>query len=130
MASAYNIPLSIFRNREWLQQFTIQNADGSPVQLLGDALALIVMKKGYVMLASIEPASVDLTTGVIVFLFSDTETGTLVPSATLDLTEGNYSWQFLRRTANNPNTDLIACGSLTVGDSPPFPTTPTPINYE
>ena len=129
-SSAYNVPLSIWRNREWLQQFTIQNPDGSPVPLEGDALSLIVLRKGYVVLASIAPLSVDLTTGVIVFLFSDTETGTLVPSATLDVTEGSFSWQFLRRTANNPNTDLISAGPLQVCDSPPFPVSPIPMSYE
>jgi hypothetical protein len=130
MPAAYNIPLSIFRNREWLQQFSILNPDGSAVPLLGDALSLVVLRKGYVVLASIEPASVDLTSGVIIFLFSDSETGSLVPSATLDITEGAYTWQFLRRTANNPNTDLIAAGNLTVNDSPPFPVSPIPISYE
>jgi hypothetical protein len=129
-SSAYNVPLSIYRNREWLQQFTLQNPDGSAVSLLGDDLSLIVMRKSYIVLASIAPFSVDLSTGTIVFLFSDGETGTLVPSTTLDITEGAYTWQFLRRTTNNPNTDLIAAGALTVCDSPPFPVSPIPLTYE
>jgi hypothetical protein len=124
-SSAYNVPLSIFRNREWLQQFTIQNPDGSPVPLEGDALSLVVLRKGFIALGNITPA-INTTTGAISFLFTDAETGMLVPSSTLDVTEGAYSWQFLRRAATNPNSDLMCTGPLTVNDSPPFPTTATP----
>ena len=120
-----DVPLTIWRNREWIQQFTIQNADGTPVSLLGDTLALVVLRNGSVALSNITP-SVDVATAQIVFLFSDGQTALLVPSATLDIAEGTYTWQFIRRAANNPNSDLLSAGPLTVNDSPPFPPMATP----
>ena len=120
-----DVPLTIWRNREWIQQFTIQNADGTPVSLLGDTLALVVLRNGSVALSNITP-SVDVATAQIVFLFSDGQTALLVPSATLDIAEGTYTWQFIRRAANNPNSDLLSTGPLTVNDSPPFPPMATP----
>jgi hypothetical protein len=101
------------------------NVDRTPVPTNGDALSLVVLREGHIALANVTP-TIDAATGTIVFLFSDAETGLLVPSSTLGVTEGNYSWQFLRRAANNPNSDLMAAGPLNVLDSPPFPSTPTP----
>ena len=120
-----NVPLTIWRNREWIQQFTIQNPDGTPVSLFGDELSLMVLRNGYIALSNISP-TVDTTTAQVVFLFSDAQTAVLVPSSTLDITEDTYTWQFIRRAANNPNSDLLSTGPLTVNDSPPFPQAATP----
>jgi hypothetical protein len=119
-AMAYNVPLTIYRNREWLQIFYLQNADGTPLTIVGDKLSLVVLEDGRTVLTNSTPA-IDYTKGQISFLFGDSATGTLTPSDYFTARESGYGWQFIRMPNGNPNSDLMAAGPLTVEESPPFP---------
>lgn len=110
----YNIPLSIFRNREWVQTITIAAVDVSldqcalvvlPALPSGGASAVLVNKTPLVT-----PGS-----GSATWVFTDLETGTLTTGLA-------YEWQYLRIAAGNSQSDLIVSGPLTVSDSPAFPT--------
>ena len=114
--NAYAIALSIFRNREWVQQFYLQNADGSPLQTVGDVFSLVVLSGSRVALSSVSPV-LDSTLGTVTFTSSDTETGKLIASTTT----AGYVWQFIRIANGKINSDLLAAGPLNVGESPPFP---------
>lgn len=50
----YNVPLEIFRNREWVQPFSVLVA-GAPVDVSRDSLALIVLQDSTVVLTNKTP---------------------------------------------------------------------------
>jgi hypothetical protein len=106
----YNIPLKIFRNREWVQPITISNTDVSK-----DKLALVVIPSdgGDPLLTNTTPIP-GSGVGSVTFISTDTATGALLP--------GGYRWQYLRKPQFATQTDLVVAGRLTVSDSPPFPT--------
>jgi hypothetical protein len=110
----YNIPLKIFRNREWVQTITIANMDVSQ-----DALALVVIPTlssgGANTIISDNRPVVSSGSGNATFVFTDAETGQLTAA-------GNYSWQYLRQPAGSTGkSDVVVAGPLYVLDSVPFP---------
>lgn len=110
----YNVALSIFRNREWIQNFTVSQA-GVPLDISKDALALVVLDEEgtQVVLSNISPL-VASGSGSCSFVYADTDTKTLTANE-------RYIWQFLRKAAGAINSDLLTAGPLNVSESPPFP---------
>jgi hypothetical protein len=117
--NAYNVPLSIYRNRIWLQAFSLYSEINSPLDVSQDTLALVVFPtppvSGSVPVLANTAPTVDVN--VVTFTTADALTGIL--------TAGNpYTWQFLRAPYGSPSgsgTAVVVSGPLNVGDSPPFP---------
>ena len=114
----FNVTITIPRNRQWIQSITLKGSDGSPLNLSADTLALVViadLESGNAapILSNSTPSG-DLVNGVAIFTFSDTDTGTLIPT-------GDYRWQYLRKQSGGVNSDVVVAGPLIVWDSPPFP---------
>ena len=113
VTNPYSVPLTIFRNREWVQPFTVQN-NGSPIDISKDALALVVLQGPNIVLQNMSP-TVSSGSSTCTFVFADAQTGVLTAY------ENDYSWQFLRQPYQAVNTDLLTSGPLTVNESPVFP---------
>ena len=114
----FNVSISIFRNRQWIQKITVQNPDNSPIDISQDLLALVIipdLSSGNAdpVLSNKTPSG-DLAGGVAVFTFSDSDTKNLVSGA-------EYRWQYLRQQSTQNNSDVVVAGPLIVQDSPPFP---------
>jgi hypothetical protein len=108
----YNVGLSIYRNREWIQYFTVSE-QGSPLDISQDELALIVLSGPDLVLSNTTPL-VSSGSGSCSFVYADTDTESLTANA-------RYIWQFLRRPKGAINSDLLTAGPLNVGESPVFP---------
>jgi|SRR5215469_10970988 len=108
----YNVSLSIWRNRQWSQQFTVSE-QGVAIDISRDQLALIVLSGPDVILSNTKPL-VSSGSGTCSFVYSDLETETLTTNA-------RYVWQFLRKPVGAVNSDLLTAGPLNVSESPPFP---------
>lgn len=108
----YSVPISVFRNREWLQPFQV-NFKGEPVDISQDSLALVVLNGPTAVLSNTSP-SVGSGSNSCTFVYSDTDMGTLNLNTP-------YAWQFLRKPYGYVNSEVVVAGSLTVSDSPPFP---------
>jgi hypothetical protein len=108
----YAVPLSIYRNRQWIQSFTVSE-DGSPIDISQDSLALVVLSGVEVILSNVTP-TVSSGANSCTFVFVDGQTETLTANE-------RYVWQFLRKAAGFANSDLLCAGPLNVADSPPFP---------
>jgi hypothetical protein len=109
----YNVALSIFRNREWVQPFAVQN-NGVNIDISKDSLRLVVLQGPSIVLQNLAP-TVSSGSATCTFVFIDGDTGKLTAN------ENDYSWQFLRKPYLAINTDLLTSGPLTVLESPPFP---------
>ena len=109
----YSVALSIFRNREWIQPFTVQN-NGVNIDISKDALALVVLQGPSIVLQNLSP-TVSSGSASCTFVFVDGDTEQLTAN------ENDYTWQFLRKAYQATNTDLLSAGPLTVLESPPFP---------
>ena len=108
----YAVPLSIYRNRERIQYFTLSE-NGSPLDISQDELALIVLSGPDIILSNTTPL-VSSGLGSCSFVYADTDTESLTANA-------RYIWQFLRRPKDAINSDLLTAGPLNVSESPPFP---------
>ena len=113
---AYNISLSIFRSREWVQQFTLMNIDATQ-----DNLALVVcpvLSSGNAaptIFNDTPTVSSSSGSSTIVFVFEDSDTESLTANA-------NFQWQFLRQAAGNTEgSDVVCSGPLIINDSPTAP---------
>lgn len=109
----YSVALSIYRNREWAQVFKVSE-QGVPLDLTGDQLVLLVLDDKSQMVLSNTTPLIGSGDGSASFVYSDIETESLTANA-------RYIWQFLRRPAGAPNSDLLTAGPLNVSESPPFP---------
>src|SRR6266436_2880692 len=89
-ADPYNVALSIYRNRAWIQYFKVSEL-GVPLDLSADELALIVLSGAAVVLSNSVPL-VGSGDGSVSFVYTDGETESLTAN-------GRYVWQFLRRPA-------------------------------
>lgn len=108
----YSVPISVFRNREWLQTFQV-NEQGVPQDISRDSLALIVLNGPTAVLSNKLPV-VSSGSNSCTFVYADTDMGTLNLNTP-------YQFQFLRKPYGASNSDLLVAGPLTVSDSPPFP---------
>lgn len=110
-ANPYNVAITVFRNREWVQSFTVPNV----ADISRDTLRLVVLQGPNVVLTNKTP-TVSSGSNSCTFVFVDADMGTLTAN------ENDYSYQFLRKAYLAANSDLIQAGPLTVGESPVFPT--------
>jgi len=118
MSDPFDVSISIFRNRQWIQQITVQNPDNTPIDISGDFLALVVipdLNSGNAdpVLFNKTPTG-NLIGGVAIFTFIDSQTKNLIAGA-------DYRWQYLRQKPTQNNSDVVTAGPLIVSDSPPFP---------
>jgi hypothetical protein len=117
--SAFSVTLTIFRNREWLQAFQLFNADQTPMDLSTSDLALVVIPTVPGPSNGVPPVlsnNAPVVTGNMAsFNFTDAQTDPLTAGK-------GYTWQFLQRQADDPNSNVMCAGPLVVQDSPPFPT--------
>jgi hypothetical protein len=108
-----NVSLKVFRNREWVQAFTVQK-DGVNQDIHLDSLALVVLDGTGAMVLSNKVATFSNSNATATFVYGDTAMGGLVANA-------RYSWQFLRKPNQATNSDLLVSGPLVVSESPVFP---------
>lgn len=119
--NAFNIPLSVYRNRCWEQSFALYDANKDPLDVSQDALALVVIpvvsgptNGAAPVISNLVPT---VTVNVVIFDTPDAVTGTLTAGKA-------YNWQLLRKPAGAGEeycTSILCAGPLLVNDSPPFP---------
>jgi hypothetical protein len=123
ITNAYSVPITVFRNRSWLQSFTLYDGDGTPFDVSSDTLALTILPTGPGVSGAVPIVTETgpLVTGdagnTVVFTIADEEMGGLTAGAP-------YNWQFIRRPAGSGATSystVVVAGPLTVNDSPSFP---------
>ena len=122
--SAYSVPITVFRNRSWLQSFTLYDSGGNPFDVSNDTLALAIIPTGPGVsgAAPLVTETGPLVTGdggnAVVFTVGDEEMGGLTAGAP-------YNWQFIRRPGSGSGaasySTVVVAGPLLVNDSPPLP---------
>jgi hypothetical protein len=111
----YNISLSIFRNRSWVQTVVLSE------DVSEDSFALVVLPVlsggGAIPAMAVTNPAIASGSGScsVTFVAEDTQTG--------ELTCGSeYQWQCLWLPNGAQGSTVVGAGPLVVNDSPPFPT--------